>query len=183
MSDSLDLRCGVMLKVRSCKRAALWPGGHCPRCGYGATTFEDWARGIARADPEHKLALHVRAWETYETGDIEIHWEAGMRRRKRLPSRFPFERILCARGIVGAEDLTVLGDQLWSEGILNDEQMAEINTAIAKVLRQRAQRRGDTKRADDAAAGLRRLGFIAMASDDYVYLPVADAERLLRGGA
>jgi hypothetical protein len=185
VSDPEDLRCGVMLKVRACKRAALWPGGHCPRCGYGAETFEDWARGIALADPEHQLILHVRASRAWsgETDDIRLCWEASMRRRKRRTSRSPFERIACARGVVVAEELAVIGDQLWGEGILNDEQLAEIGTAIAKVLRQRVQRRGDTKRADVAAAGLRRLGLTAMASDDYVFLPVADAERLLGGAA
>lgn len=59
MTEAAAPICGEQLKTTTCKRFALWPGGRCPRHGYGAATIDAWitaARGEMRSDDATVMA-------------------------------------------------------------------------------------------------------------------------------
>lgn len=173
------LRCGEQLKTTTCSRSAWWPGGKCPQHGYGATTFEEWARGLAaREEGPRDVALSVRAgerWDYAEEGEAIVSehfivWSVGGWSGRTWK--------YYARGSLTADETAVLADKLAAEGALDDDQMGMVWSAIADVLRKHMRERGDVARADAAAQALRNVGLTAMAVDNYVVLPLADAEAL-----
>lgn len=171
MATPNRLRCGEQLKTTTCSRSAWWPGGKCPQHGYGATTFEEWARGMAAAEAAPDGAkLFVSTSHDADNG-VSIIWHvAGWVSRKWKQY---------AHGTLTIEEASTVGDQLAAEGVLDEHEHAMVGNAIAIVLREQLRLRGDTARADAVALALRKLGLTASAVDNYVVLPLADAEALV----
>jgi hypothetical protein len=164
------LKCGFPLKTRPCGRSAWWPGGRCPRHGYGASSFEEWIRGLERRENVSPVYWNIFC-RNGEVTPIEIYWKIyGWHNDK-------YE--IFDSGVIDKNKLPILSDMFQEEGIFEKDEIDLVDSVIEEYNRHIRQKSGELESSRKLARELRKLGYQASSSHDGVEISNSSIKEIL----